>query len=37
MVFLNAQLKPGFGIIKDIVKLEKEIKKPILLLLEREN
>ncbi len=27
MVFLNAQLKPGFGIIKDIVKLEKEIKK----------
>lgn len=26
-VFLNAQLKPGFEIIKDIVKLEKEIEK----------
>ncbi len=27
MVFLKAQLKPGFEIIKDIVKLEKEIEK----------
>ncbi len=26
-VFLNAQLKPGFEIIKNIVKLEKQIKK----------
>jgi glycerate kinase len=27
MVFLNAKLKPGFEIIKDIVELEKEIEK----------
>jgi glycerate kinase len=27
MVFLNAKLKPGFEIIKDIVKLEKEIAR----------